>query len=55
MLGDDSRERGDTTPVKQSFSGPGNWRHKRIRTTDHELDDVAFLTGSMTSRWEKKS
>jgi hypothetical protein len=36
------------TPVKLSVVGPaksGIWRRERIRMTDQEMDDVAFLTG----------
>jgi hypothetical protein len=35
--------------VKLSVVGPGKsgvWRRERIRMTEQELDDVAFLTGS---------
>jgi hypothetical protein len=38
--------------VKLSVVGPGKsgiWRRERIRMTEQELDDVAFLTGSLTS------
>lgn len=35
--------------MKLSVVGPGKsgiWRRERIRMTEQELDDVAFLTGS---------
>lgn len=40
------------TTVKLTVVGPDRsgcssiWRREKIRTTHHELDDVAFLTGS---------
>lgn len=43
--------------MKLSVVGPGKsgiWRRERIRMTEQELDDVAFLTGSMTSHEKVK-
>lgn len=51
ILADNSRDKGDT-PVKLSVVGPaksGIWRRERIRMTDQEMDDVAFLTGIVAS------
>jgi hypothetical protein len=47
ILAENIHERGDI-PVKLSVVGSGKsgiWRRERIRMTDQELDDVAFLTG----------
>lgn len=47
ILAESNREKGDT-PIKLSVVGPaksGIWRRERIRMTDQEMDDVAFLTG----------
>lgn len=50
MLAGSQRDRGGSpvAPVKVTVVGPnksGIWRRERIRMTDQELDDVAFLTG----------
>jgi hypothetical protein len=48
ILAENIRERGDI-PVKLSVVGAnksGIWRREKIRMTDHEMDDVAFLTGA---------
>lgn len=44
------------TPVKVSVVGPsksGIWRRERIRMTDQEMDDVAFLTGSAADKFPR--
>jgi hypothetical protein len=52
MAGYSRAETGEETPVKLNVIGPERgcgriWNRDKVRrATDHELDDVAFLTGS---------
>jgi hypothetical protein len=61
MAGYSRADTGVETPVKLNVVGPDQrgcgslWRREKIRrATDHELDDVAFLTGS-NDEWEMRN